>query len=38
MILIQVKEKASTISTKWTDQEIIDKLIELGFYSQLNLI
>ena len=27
------KGKASTISTKWTDQEIIDKLIELGFYS-----
>ena len=27
------KGKASRISTKWTDQEIRDKLTELGFYN-----
>ena len=27
------KGKASTISTKWTDQQIRDKLTELGFYD-----
>ena len=27
------KGKVSRINSRWTDQEIIDKLIELGFYS-----